>query len=85
MTARRTVDYARGVAPRIDIVVRTHSISEREALVGMGTNEAVIGEMELALEMTRHTLHRFGVGTLETQAVIQGLRDRLGTRRSSRG
>ncbi len=84
MTARRTVDYARRVAPRIDIVVRTHSISEREALVGMGTNEAVIGEMELALEMTRHTLHRFGVGTLETQAVIQGLRDRLGTRRSSR-
>ncbi len=84
MTARRAVDYARRVAPRLDIVVRTHSISEREALVEMGSNEAVIGEMELALEMTRHTLHRFGVGTLETQAVIQGLRDRLGTRRTGK-
>jgi hypothetical protein len=36
----------------------------------------VLGELELALEMTRHTLHRFGVGRLETVATINGLRER---------
>jgi CPA2 family monovalent cation:H+ antiporter-2 len=40
----------------------------------MGVNEAVVGEMELALEMTRFTMRRFGVGSTEIQALLQGLR-----------
>jgi hypothetical protein len=34
----------------------------------------VVGELELAFEMTRFTLRRFGVSALETQAVVQRMR-----------
>lgn len=61
--------------PRLDIVVRTHSEAHRETLERLGANESVLGELELALEMTRHTLHRFGVSALEIQAIIGGLRE----------
>lgn len=36
-----------------------------------------MAEAELALEMARHTLHRFGVSLAETQATIQRQRERL--------
>ncbi len=74
--ARAVVEYARANVPRLDIVVRTHSVDERDRLEDAGANEAIIGEIELALEMTRHTMHRFGVSTLETQAIIRGSRER---------
>jgi len=74
--ARLIADYARDASPALDIVVRTNSAGERQFLQARGVNEAVVGEIELALEMTRHTLHRFGVGTLEVQAILQGLRER---------
>ena len=41
-----------------------------------GANQAVLGELELALEMTRHTLHRFGVSGMESIATVNGLRER---------
>ena len=41
-----------------------------------GVGEAVLSELELALELTRHTLRRFGVTSAETLAIIQGLRAR---------
>ncbi|HVX30524.1 MAG TPA: cation:proton antiporter, partial [Nitrolancea sp.] len=80
-TARAVVEYARETVPRLDIVVRTHTVEERERLEQAGANEAIIGEIELALEMTRHTMHRFGVSTLETQAIIRGTRERAQTRK----
>lgn len=76
VAVRQIVDYARSVNPNLDIVVRTHSETERAFLQRRGVNEAVMGEQELALEMTRHTLHRFGVSGLEVQAIIRGLRER---------
>jgi CPA2 family monovalent cation:H+ antiporter-2 len=75
LAARLIVDYARGVNRRLDIVVRTHSTAELAYLRNRGAAEAVMGELELALEMTRHTLHRFGVGGPEIQAIINGLRE----------
>jgi len=45
-------------------------------LEGRGVGEAVMGERELALEITRHTLRRFGVSAAETTAIVQGLRTR---------
>jgi CPA2 family monovalent cation:H+ antiporter-2 len=78
VATRQTVSYLREQYPEVDIVVRTHSQDERLYLLKQGVNEVVLGEWELALEMTRHTLHRFGVGTLETQRIIQRLRGRLG-------
>jgi hypothetical protein len=43
-----------------------------------GVNEVVLGERELAVELSRYTLHRFGIGGAELQAIIQGLRQRDG-------
>ncbi|MGH2532646.1 MAG: cation:proton antiporter [Thermomicrobiales bacterium] len=74
IATRQVVDYVRGRYPRLDIVVRTHSEAEREFLLNRGVSEVVLGEWELALEMTRHALGRFGVGTLEAQGFIQRLR-----------
>lgn len=73
-TARQIVEHTRHINPRLDIVVRTHSRTEREFLFKHGAREVVMGELELALEMTRHTLHRFGVSSLETTAILQGIR-----------
>jgi CPA2 family monovalent cation:H+ antiporter-2 len=74
LAARRLVDEARRHNPRLHIVVRTHSQEERAHIAARGVDEAVIGELELALEMTRFALQRFGVGTLEAQAILQRLR-----------
>lgn len=74
VTARRAVDLARRVNPRVEIVARSHSREDRGALIARGADEAVIGEVELALEMARFALHRFGIGTLEIQALLQRLR-----------
>lgn len=72
--ARQIVSHARAIGLDLDIVVRTHNEAERQELERLGADEAVVGELELALEMTRHTLRRFGVSSLETLAIIQGLR-----------
>jgi CPA2 family monovalent cation:H+ antiporter-2 len=69
------LDYAAAFRRR-DTVVRTHSDAERELLTQRGASEAVLGELELALEMTRHTLQRFGLTSIETQAMVNGLRER---------
>ena len=68
------VEYARQVNPDIDIVVRTHSERERQVLHQSGVGQAVMGELELALEMARFTLDRFNVDEDESQAVMQELR-----------
>jgi monovalent cation:H+ antiporter-2, CPA2 family len=77
LEVRQIVDYARRENPVLDIVVRTHSWTERDFMLDRGIGEVVVGELELALEMTRHTLHRFGVSTLEAQSAVQGLRHRV--------
>ena len=77
LAARQVVEFARRANHRLDIVVRTHSAAEMGFMRGRGVGEAVMGELELALEMTRHTLHRFGVSGAETLATLQGLRERV--------
>lgn len=77
IATRQIVDYARQRNPDLDIVARTHSTAEAGFLLQRGVSEVVHGELELALEMTRHTLRRFGVGALEALALVQGLRERL--------
>jgi len=76
VAARQIVEYARRGWPRLDIVVRTHSQEQLRELRSRGVGEAVSGELELALEMARHTLHRFGVSSAEILAVLQGFRSR---------
>ncbi len=54
--ARRVLELARKVNPRIATVVRTHSAAEREYLAKQGVDHAVMGEHELALAMSGYAL-----------------------------
>lgn len=74
LAARQILETARRRNPSLDIVVRTHSHAERRFLQSRGANEAVVGELELALEMARHVLERFGVPADEAQLELARLR-----------
>jgi CPA2 family monovalent cation:H+ antiporter-2 len=72
---RLIVERARELAPRIPVVVRTHNEHERDVFVAMGGDiQAILGELEVAVQMTRYVLTRFGVSMREAEAVAQGLR-----------
>lgn len=76
VSTRFVVDTARRAHPRLPIVARTHSQSERAVLRRIGATVVVVGEVELALEMTRFTLRQFGVSGPELVSLIEGLRRR---------
>jgi CPA2 family monovalent cation:H+ antiporter-2 len=76
VTTRFVVATVRRAHPRLPIVARTHSASERSVLRGLGATVVVVGEVELALEMTRFTLRQFGVSGPELVSLIEGLRRR---------
>jgi CPA2 family monovalent cation:H+ antiporter-2 len=77
--ARLIVQRARELNPRIALVVRTHSGRMLDDLAGLGGSvQAIHGELELGVQMTRYTLRRFGVSSIEAEAVAEGLRDRRG-------
>jgi CPA2 family monovalent cation:H+ antiporter-2 len=71
---RRTLELARERNPRIAIVVRTHSSSELAYLISQGVDRAVMGELELALEMTDYALRSLGVSEERSKIVTQWLR-----------
>jgi CPA2 family monovalent cation:H+ antiporter-2 len=58
--ARRVLEIARRLNPRIRTVVRTHSESELKSLQDAGVGLAVLGERELALAMAHYALGHFG-------------------------
>jgi CPA2 family monovalent cation:H+ antiporter-2 len=75
--ARSIVEHARRMKPDLDVIVRTDSDSEAARLRAAGPRVRPIhGERELAVQMARYTLRRFGVSTAEAEAIAQGLRDR---------
>lgn len=76
VAVRLIVTHARALQPRLPIVARTHSLAERAALRRLGATAVVVGEVELALEMTRFTMRQFGVGGREVDVLITGLRGR---------
>jgi CPA2 family monovalent cation:H+ antiporter-2 len=76
LSARRLVRLARQANPEIDIVVRTHNETERAFLEEHGADEAVLGEIELALEMSRHTLRAFRVADPAVDAILDRMRSR---------
>ncbi len=77
LAARQIVDYALRVNPKLDVVARVHTQEDIAYMRRRGVAEAVMGEHELAIEMTRHTLHRYGLSALEILAITRGLRERL--------
>ena len=72
---RRTLELARARNPRIAVVVRTHSSSELAYLIRQGVDRAVMGELELALEMTDYALRSLGVSEDRSKLVTQWLRN----------
>ena len=59
--ARRIVEIAHQIKPGIDIVVRTHSSDEMQALESMHVGRVVMGERELANGMLEYALRSLGV------------------------
>ena len=71
------VDRAKALNPSVDFVVRTHSDEEISQLRALSPKvQAVQGQRELAVQMARYSLRRFGVNAAEAEAVAQGLRGR---------
>ncbi len=70
-----TVRNALRINPKLDVVARVHSDSEAKALRKIGVAELVHPEFEAGLEIIRHTLHRFGMSTVEIQYIVNSLRD----------
>ena len=75
-TSRRIVEYARRTNERIGIVARAHTRDAADYLKKAGANEVVLGEEELAIEMTGYALHRLGVSPQEIALIARGLRAR---------
>ena len=70
------VEHSRRVNPRIEIVARVETPEESKRLLDKGASQTVEGEKELAVQMARYTLRRFGVTSREVEAITQGLRRR---------
>ena len=74
---RLIVERVQRLGPGVDIVVRTHSDTEAAHLRSLGGKvQAVHGERELAVQMARYSLRRFGLSSAEAEAIAQGLRGR---------
>ena len=74
---RLIVERAQAQVPGMDFIVRTHSDTEAAYLRSTsGKIQAVHGERELAVQMARYALRRFGVSATEAEAIAQGLRAR---------
>ncbi|CAN5606467.1 YbaL family putative K(+) efflux transporter [soil metagenome] len=74
--AEFAVEHARSVNPRIEIVARVETPEEAKRLLDRGASQTVEGERELAVQMARYTLRRFGVTSREVDSITQGLRRR---------
>jgi CPA2 family monovalent cation:H+ antiporter-2 len=74
---RLIVERVRELNAGVDLVVRTHSDAEAAHLRSLGAKvQAVHGERELAVQMARYALRRFGISSTEAEAIAQGLRGR---------
>jgi CPA2 family monovalent cation:H+ antiporter-2 len=74
MAVRRALDHAREVNPTVTVLARTHTYEDRAFLETQGADEAVLGEMELALELGRRALERFDISSGLSEAAIADLR-----------
>lgn len=76
-TAYTTVERARDLNPKLDIVARVHWREEGERLKRMGVREVVWPEMEAGLEILRHTMHAHHTQRGEVDALVTRLRESL--------
>jgi CPA2 family monovalent cation:H+ antiporter-2 len=71
---RLLVERARAAQPDIDIIARAVSAEEASKLQSSGAEFAIEANRELALEMVRHSLHRFGIDQRQALAIVQRMR-----------
>jgi CPA2 family monovalent cation:H+ antiporter-2 len=72
---RLTTERAKGLNSRLPVIARSHSARLGDELVHVGERVRVVqGETEVAIQMTRYALRRFGLSMAEAEAVAQGLR-----------
>jgi CPA2 family monovalent cation:H+ antiporter-2 len=72
--ARRLVERAKMLHPDLDVISRAMSEEEASKLRIAGAVDAIVGDREVALELVRHSLHRFGVDQRQALAVVQRMR-----------
>ncbi|PYT00290.1 MAG: potassium transporter KefB [Acidobacteria bacterium] len=58
--ARRTVDLAHKLNPKLHIIVRTRYVAEITELFSLGANEVIPEEFETSIEIFSRVLHRYG-------------------------
>jgi monovalent cation:H+ antiporter-2, CPA2 family len=71
LATRQAVAYALLRNPRIDVVARAPSEAEAQSLRERGVARTVVAEREVANELMRHTMHRFGVSEREIGAALE--------------
>lgn len=72
----QVIRNALAVNPRLDVIARAHTGSHMELLRNTGATEVVEPKFEAGLEIIRHTLHRYGLSSLEIMALVHGMRQR---------
>jgi monovalent cation:H+ antiporter-2, CPA2 family len=75
LATRQAVAYALRRNPRIEVIARAPSEVEAQQLRQLGVRNVIVAEREVANELMRHTLHRFGVGEREITAMLQRRRE----------
>jgi hypothetical protein len=74
---RLIIERAAKLNSRLPIVARIHSDRDLDELgPALDRVQPIYGELELAVQMTRSALRRFGVSMAEAEAIAQGLRAR---------
>jgi CPA2 family monovalent cation:H+ antiporter-2 len=71
---RLLVERARAMYPDLDVIARAVSEAEALKLRRFGAIDAIVAEHEVALELVRHSLHRFGVDQRQALAIVQRMR-----------
>lgn len=70
---RAILEVVRRMNPAAEVLLRTHSDREREFLEENGAAQALVGERELAVSLTRAALRRFGVAVDMEQVAARTL------------
>jgi len=74
MAARRALEHAREAGGEVAVIARSHDEEDRRILVAMGADDAVSGELELALTLGRRALERFRVDEDEIARSLEDAR-----------
>ena len=70
VAARRAIEHARRVNPRLEVIARVHHEALRSALSALPRTRCVEGDVELAYAMARAMLLASGVSAIEAEALL---------------